>query len=130
MKEQYTILLLDDDIDFLEQMKLVLENEGYKVVTGDGLKAGEKIIETLKPDLAITDLMMEHYDSGFVFSYKIKKKYPEVPVILATAVAAETGTRFSCDPNCSKDWSKADLVMDKGIRYDQLIREVKRLIKG
>ncbi len=50
MEKQQTILLLDDDIDFLEQMKLVLENAGYKVVTGDGLKAGEEIIETLKPE--------------------------------------------------------------------------------
>lgn len=128
-EKQRTILLADDDIDFLAQIRLVLEHAGYAVTTAQSQKEAEELLETLKPDLAIVDLMMEHYDSGFILSYRIKRKYPEVPVIMATAVTSETGVRFDTGTPDERSWSKADLIMDKGIRHDQLLREVHRLLK-
>ena len=124
-----TILIVDDDMDYLFQLKLKIEKFGFEVVTADGQREGEKIIESLKPDLAIFDLMMENEDSGFVLSYKIKKKYPLVPVILATAVTAETGMAFDLSEASNKEWIKADLILDKGIRGDQLEKEIKKLLK-
>lgn len=124
-----TILIVDDDMDYLFQLKLKVESFGFEVVTADGQREGEKVIESLKPDLAIFDLMMENEDSGFVLSYKIKKKYPDVPVILATAVTAETGMGFDLSEASNKEWIKADLILDKGIRADQLEKEIKKLLK-
>ncbi len=128
-KEKKTILLVDDDVDFLTQIAFVLEKNGYTVKTAQGQKEAEALIETMRPDLAMLDLMMEHYDSGFVLAYRLKKKYPEVPVIIVTAVTSETGVRFDAVGPGEQAWSKADLVMDKGIRHDQLLREVRRLLK-
>ncbi|MCF8365119.1 MAG: response regulator [Bacteroidales bacterium] len=124
-----TVLIVDDDMDYLYQLKLKVENFGFEVVTADGQFEGEKVIESLKPDLAIFDLMMENEDSGFVLSYKMKKKYPDVPVILATAVTAETGMSFDINEESNKSWIKADLLLDKGIRSDQLEKEIKKLLK-
>jgi DNA-binding response OmpR family regulator len=124
-----TILIVDDDIDYLFQIKLKVESFGFEVITAESQREGEKIIETLKPDLAIFDLMMENEDSGFVLSYKIKRKYPEVPVILATAVTAETGMTFDMSRDSGSSWIKADLMLDKGIRTDQLEKEIKKLLK-
>jgi DNA-binding NtrC family response regulator len=124
-----TILIVDDDSDYLFQLKLKVERFGFEVVTADGQREGEKVIESLKPDLAIFDLMMENEDSGFILSYKIKKKYPDVPVILATAVTAETGMSFDLSENSNRSWIKADLFLDKGIRADQLEKEIKKLLK-
>jgi DNA-binding NtrC family response regulator len=124
-----TILIVDDDMDYLFQLKLKVERFGFEVVTADSQREGEKVIESLKPDLAIFDLMMENEDSGFVLSYKIKKKYPDVPVILATAVTAETGMSFDLSENSNRSWIKADLFLDKGIRADQLEKEIKKLLK-
>ena len=124
-----TILIVDDDSDYLFQLKLKVERCGFEVVTADGQREGEKVIESLKPDLAIFDLMMENEDSGFILSYKIKKKYPDVPVILATAVTAETGMSFDLSENSNRSWIKADLFLDKGIRADQLEKEIKKLLK-
>jgi hypothetical protein len=42
---------------------------------------------------------MENEDSGFILSYKIKRKNPEIPIIIATAVAAETGMSFELTPS-------------------------------
>lgn len=124
-----TILIVDDDVDVLFQLRLKIENFGFEVISAESQREGEKIIETLKPDLAIFDLMMENEDSGFILSYKIKKKYPDVPVILATGVTAETGMMFDLSQDSNKSWIKADLILDKGIRADQLEMEIKKLLK-
>jgi CheY-like chemotaxis protein len=128
-KLKRTILVVDDDIDFLEQTQLVLKNAGFDTVSAESQKEAQKLLEEVKPDLAIVDLMMEHYDSGFILSYNIKKKYPDIPVIIATAVTSETGMHFDSQTKNEKDWVKADLIMDKGIRHDQLIGEIKKLLK-
>lgn len=124
-----TILIVDDDIDYLFQMRLKVEQFGFETITAEGQKEAEKIIETVKPDLAILDLMMETDDSGFVLAYKIKRKYPQVPIIIATAVTAETGMTFDMDREDDHQWIKADLFLDKGIRADQLHREINKLLK-
>lgn len=124
-----TILIVDDDMDYLFQLKLKVERFGFEVITADSQREGEQVIESMKPDLAIFDLMMENEDSGFILSYKIKKKYPEVPVILATAVTAETGMSFDLSEESNQEWIKADLFLDKGIRADQLEKEIKKLLK-
>ena len=124
-----TILIVDDDMDYLFQLKLRVERFGFEAVTADSQREAEQIIETMKPDLAIFDLMMENEDSGFILSYKLKKKYPDVPVILATAVTSETGMSFNLNEERNKEWIRADLFLDKGIREDQLEREIKQLLK-
>jgi DNA-binding response OmpR family regulator len=124
------ILIIDDDVDFLQQIKFHLQNLGYNVSTAESQKEGEKYLETHKPDLLIVDLMMENEDSGFIIAYKSKKKYPDVPVIIATAVTTETGMVFGVNHQEEKKWIKADLYLEKNLRPDQLEREVKRLLKS
>lgn len=124
-----TILIVDDDMDYLFQMQLKVEQFGFEVITAEGQKEAEAIIETTKPDLAILDLMMESDDSGFILAYKIKRKYPDVPIIIATAVTAETGLTFDTGNDDDQKWIKADLFLDKGIRADQLHREINKLLK-
>ncbi len=122
--EKKTILIADDDVDYLFQMKTLVESFGFKVITAESQQEAEEILEKTKPDLAIFDLMMENDDSGFVLSYRTKRKYPEIPIILATAVAAETRISFGLDTDAERQWIKADRYMEKGIRPDQLHREI------
>ncbi len=126
---QKTILVVDDDSDYQFQLKAQIESFGFNVITADGQKEGVKIIESHKPDLAILDLMMENMDSGFILSHKIKQKYPDVPVIIASAVTAETGMIFGVESKEDKTWIKADLYLEKGLRSDQLHREINKLLK-
>ncbi len=123
-----TLLLVDDDPDYLFQLKVVVEGLGYETVTADSQREAEEIIKSIKPDMAILDLMMENEDSGFILCHKIKNRYPEVPIIIATGVTAETGFEFDITSEENRRWIKADLLLDKGIRKDQLDREIKRLL--
>ena len=116
-------------MDYLFVLKNKVQQFGFDVITAEGQKEAERILDTVKPDLAILDLMMESEDSGFILAYKLKRKYPDVPVIIATAVTAETGMSFEASSDSDKQWIKADLFLDKGIRTDQLHKEIKRLLK-
>jgi len=129
MKNQRTILLVDDDSDYLFQMKFQLERFGYKVVSAEGQKEAEQLMQTIKPDLAIFDLMMENEDSGFILCYKMKRLHPEVPIILATAVSSETGLSFGISSEEERKWIRADLYLEKGIRPEQLQKEIAKLLK-
>jgi CheY-like chemotaxis protein len=124
-----TILIVDDDMDYLYQTKMKLEQMGFNTITADSQREAELILEKTRPDLAILDLMMENEDSGFILSYKIKKKYPDVPIIISTGVAAETGITFDIQDENNRKWIKADLFLDKGIRSDILNNEINRLLQ-
>ena len=128
-KSDYTILIADDDPDYLFQTVFALEKAGYRTLAVESQAEAESVISKIKPDLAIFDLMMESDDSGFVLCYKIKNKYPDVPVILATAVSRETGISFSLDTKMDKTWIRADKYLEKGIRAEQLDQEIMKLLK-
>jgi len=123
------VLIADDDVDYLFQMRMHVESFGFEVITAETQKEAEVLIQNSNPDLAIFDLMMEKDDSGFVLCYKMKRKHPNVPIILATAVASETGISFGVDSDTDKQWIKADLYLEKGIRKDQLHKEINKLLK-
>jgi CheY-like chemotaxis protein len=127
MKEQLTILLVDDDQDFIEQMQYMLETAGHRVHPASGREAALEIIERLKPDLAVIDLMMNRNDDGFVLAYQIKKKYPEVPVIMVTGVTSETGIDFGSSMDTG-GWMRADALLQKPVRFEQLDATMKRLL--
>lgn len=127
--EKKLILIADDDTDYLFQMETIVKNLGYRVKTAESQAEAEKILETTKPDLAIFDLMMESEDSGFILCYKAKNRYPDMPIIMASAATAETGYSFDLHGETGKSWIKADLYLEKGIRSDQLHREINKLLK-
>lgn len=127
--ENKLIFIVDDDVDYLFQLETMVKEMGFKVKTAEGQLEAEKMLESVKPDLAIFDLMMENEDSGFILCYKAKRKYPDMPIIMATAATAETGYSFDLFSNDNKGWIKADLYLEKGIRPDQLHREINKLLK-
>lgn len=128
-KNEFTILVADDDPDYLFQTIYALGKAGYKTMAAESQAEAESVIARFKPSLAIFDLMMESDDSGFILCYKTKRKYPDVPVILATAVSHETGLTFSLDSEQEKSWIRADKYLEKGIRPEQLDQEVMKLLK-
>jgi two-component system, OmpR family, response regulator len=122
------ILVVDDDEVYLEQLTIILTSAGYEVTIAQGKEAAEEALLTMKPDLAILDLMMEEKDSGFVLGYQIKKLYPDTPVILLTAVAGATGLSFSTQNPQEQSWTMVDKLMDKPVRSEQLKAEVRRML--
>ena len=129
MKPKRKILLVDDDLDFLEMHKVVLVNHGYDVLTATSGKEGLEKVRAEMPDLIVLDLMMEKHDAGFSFSKKIKSDplFKSIPILMVTAVADATGYKFSLE----KDgyWMKTDEFIDKPIEPTVLLSKVEKLLE-
>jgi len=128
MKDQKKALVVDDDDDFLFQQKSALESLGFKVETAGGRQEALEKLKEYKPDLALVDLMMEEKDGGFILAHQIKRMSPALPVILVTAVTAETGLQFSLDSQGAQRWIRADAILTKPIRLEQLKKEIERVM--
>ncbi len=122
-----TVLLVDDDEDFLFQHRLHLETAGFNVLLAHGQKEAEAVLARQRPDLAVIDVMMENPDAGFVLCHRIRKQDPSIPIILVTSVNTETGLEFTLSSDEERSWIKADAFLTKPIRFEQLQREIDRV---
>ena len=130
MSAKKKILVVDDDPDVVDQLTLAPRGQGYEVVSAGSQAEAEETLLTLRPDLAIFDLMMEEKDSGFVLCHHLKQLYPDTPVIMLTAVTATTGLDFHTRSKEARSWLKADALLDKPVRFEQLKEEVRRLLRS
>ena len=130
MKTGVKILIVDDDLDFVEISKLSLERQGYKIQSAPNAKEGWKMVGKEKPDLIIMDLMMEHLDDGMLLSQKIKNhpKYSSIPILMLTSIARDTGFDFS--PRTVEDLKKlnVDDFSMKPIKARALQEKVEKLL--
>ena len=123
------ILLVDDDMDFIISNRALLEQAGYAVSTASSGKEAAAMIAKEMPDLAIVDIMLENADAGFTLSYHIKKANPDVPIVLVTSVTHDYGIDFDVETDEERRWIKGDVLIDKPFRFEQLLDDVKRLLK-
>jgi two-component system OmpR family response regulator len=122
------ILVVDDDPDFLMQHEALLKRAGYQVVTAPGKTEAVTMLDEVRPDLAVVDVMMENADDGFTLCHHIKKQMPQTPVVMVTSVNDETRHGFTTSLEEHREWIKADAFLAKPIRFEQLTRELDRLL--
>ncbi len=128
--EKGLILLVDDDFDFLEMNRFILEGAGYRVVTATNPSEAMRRIAAETPDLVITDLMMTSVDAGFAFSAQLKDdpRTKDVPIIISTSVSSQLGLDFR--PDSAEDLQKmrVDAYFDKPIQAQALLAKVEELL--
>ena len=126
MAKSPKILFVDDDRDFLAGQTAFFGGRGYEVVTVDRVEGALEKISQECPDVIVLDLMMEHYDSGFVLGRKIRQDpaMSTVPIIMLSGVASATGHKFAAETTALKDWIKLDAFLDKPVTGRQLIKVV------
>jgi two-component system, OmpR family, response regulator len=130
MNKAKKVLIVEDDIDYQLQLKLQLEALNFEVITADGTSGAIEAFELEKPDIAIVDLMLEHPDSGFTLSYKFKKQAPTIPIILISCVTRLTGIDFDASTDEGRSWIKANTMLNKPFRFEQLRKEIDRLLRA
>jgi len=120
-------LLVDDDHDYLDQMAMWFTSEGFKVLTAGSEVEARDHLAHHRPSVAVLDLMMERLDAGFGLAHLIKKMDATIPVLLITGVASETGLDFESTGAEGSSWIKADAILAKPVRLEQVRRELDRL---
>ncbi len=90
------ILVVDDDPDILDAVTMILESQGYQVVTArDGVE-GLANLKAEKPDLLILDLLMPKMDGFAVFKELQEPQWGEfskIPILMLTSVREDAGRR-------------------------------------
>ena len=120
------IIIIDDDVDLVEAMRLTLEKEGFEVIDAQEGEKGLEKIRSEKPDLIILDVMMDTQDEGFHVAYQIRanRSTADIPIIMLTAVGQETG--FTFDKEKDEDFLPVDEFLEKPINPGMLIELVRK----
>jgi DNA-binding response OmpR family regulator len=84
MAESKTILVVDDDPELTDGLRIVLEKHGYRVITARDGQQGKQQVYNQKPDLMILDMMMPRM-GGYPVLEHFKGKPDAPPIIMITA---------------------------------------------
>ncbi len=128
MAEKKNILLVDDDPDFVEAVKVIVESGGYNVrVAYDGKEGLEAVAEE-KPDLIVLDVMMPVMN-GHEACAELKNdpETAEIPIILLTAVAERVTTSTYSHRDMLE--SEAEDYMPKPVEPAELLELIKGWLK-
>ncbi len=126
MKARWKILLVDDDVEFVEGVKTLLEAQGCEVYTAHSGAAGIEKARAVLPHLLILDVMMTTDTDGIETSRKIQSM-PELkglPVILMTGIRKALSLPFGIEPD--SDWLPVRAVLEKPVPPEKLLEEVAR----
>jgi len=87
MVKQNEILLVDDDPDIRDSLRIILEKKGYEVRTANNGRDALTQIKAKKPDLMILDIMMNTDTEGFDLAYELKNtpEFENLPIIILTS---------------------------------------------
>ena len=118
------ILVVDDDKDICEAIKLVLEGEGHEVGVAHSRIGGRNEAKSFTPDLMILDVMMDEQDDGFVLARELRDSGFTKPILMLTNVGHITGMTFDKD----EEIVPVDEFQEKPITPAKLVEKVKQLL--
>lgn len=119
------VFLVDDDIDLIEQNKLVLTEKGYTVVTAHTAKEAIEKLKNVKPDVMVIDVMMEHPTAGFALAREIGANFSKIPVII---LSGDTEKPNWMDQD-GATWTSIARFLDKPTDPEKLAKVVKEVLK-
>jgi CheY-like chemotaxis protein len=126
------VLIVDDDTDLIAGQRAFLEHSGYTVETANTIDEGLAKAKEFTPDVVLADLMMEHYDSGFVFCKKVRDLpgLGKVPIIMQTAAPRKMGFAFEAGAAPGREWLKVDEVLTKPVPLEHLKGKIEQYLSG
>ena len=109
---------------------MFLEKKGYTVVTALSIEEALTRAREAAPDVIIADLMMEHYDSGFVFCKKVRELpgLGRVPILMQTAAPRKVGFTFDAGAPAGREWMKVDEVLTKPVPLEHLVGKIEQYL--
>ena len=130
MAEKSRILVVDDDVDFVESTKDLLEAHGYDVSYAYDGEAGLKKATEKKPDLMVLDVMMASKTEGFEVARKIPENpvLRDIPVIMVTGIRREMKLGYGFEPD--ESWLPVKTVMEKPVDPAQFIATIDKTLKN
>jgi CheY-like chemotaxis protein len=120
------ILLVDDDQDLIEMNKTILAQRGHVVTVAYSAAEALKTVQTVAPDLAVLDVMMEDKTAGFDLARKLHAQFPRMPMIMLTGIRKEMNLGFGFEPD--ETWLPVSKFMEKPVNPRVLAEEADKLL--
>lgn len=124
------ILIIDDDPDLIESIRVVLTSKEHEVVSALGGEEGLEAINQGKPDLVILDVMMPEMD-GFEVARKMKRDSAtkKIPILMLTAIKEKMGLDFKKEAG-DEEWLPVDDYCEKPLDQQNLINKVEKMLNS
>jgi DNA-binding response OmpR family regulator len=138
MSEPKKILVVDDDPDIVESLRVVLESRSYQVLSASNAKEAQEQVKKERPDLIILDIMMPRGTEGFHFVWNLRNDASsgcqDVPILVLSAIHDTTSLRFYPDQS-DGTYSPGEFLpvqdfLDKPVEPKELLRRVENLLRG
>lgn len=120
------ILVVDDDPDFVETTRIVLEQAGYAVVSAASGDESLQVVREENPDLIILDVIMSSILDGLNVSQQLQEdpEHKDTPIVMVTSIAnTDYAELFPTD-----EYVHINAFMTKPVQPDQLLGQVKHLL--
>jgi CheY-like chemotaxis protein len=121
------ILIVDDDPDFVETTRLVLESAGHEVITAADGDAGIRSVEKDSPDMVILDIIMASVLDGLSVSARMADNpaWRDIPILMVTSIAnSDYAALFPTD-----EYIHIDAFVSKPISPDVLLSRTQSLLR-
>lgn len=122
-----SILIIDDDPDFVEVTKVILETKQYDVRFAYNPEEGLARLEEETPDVLILDVMMGKGAEGFIFARNIRKdpRFEKMPILMLTSMREQTGFDFPGERIHSK-FLPVDDYVEKDVEPQVLLEKIEQ----
>jgi len=119
-----TVLMIDDDPEFVEATTNLLEAKGFEVASASNGKDGLEKAKTVNPDIILLDVMMTTKSEGFDVAREMHKeeKLKNTPVIIISGIRKEMNLPFGFEPD--EVWLPVKAVLEKPIKPDVLLSTI------
>lgn len=130
MTDQKRILIIDDDPDFVEGIKAILDQAQYDVEVAYNPKEGLHKLRTLNYDMLLLDIMMGRGAEGIMVARTMKKdvKLREIPVLIITGIREQIAFLFPGEPVHPR-FVAIDELVEKPVEPGLLLEKVSSLLK-
>ncbi|GAB4483126.1 MAG: hypothetical protein Kow0088_26230 [Anaerolineales bacterium] len=121
------ILIVDDDPDFVEATRIVLEKAGFTTLSAASGNECYQKMKTEKPDLVILDVIMDTVLDGLTITQRIHEdeEINQIPIIMVTSIAnTDYAALFPTD-----EYIHINAFMSKPVDPAELIRQINKLLK-
>ena len=131
MSERKKLLMIDDDPEFVEGIKSILESADYEVDVRYNPKDGFEALETMSYDLLLLDIMMGRGAEGVMIARKMRKdpKLREMPVLIITGIREQIAYLF---PGAAvhPGFVEVDELVEKPVEPKLLLERVSALLEA
>lgn len=126
------ILIVDDDLDIIDSLKMILESNGYQISVKTDTDNLVESIQEVAPDLIILDIIFpEDPNAGFTAARELHKneEVKNIPVLLLSAVNQQSNMSFGfSETDISEDFMPVKGFIEKPVEPAVLLAKVAELL--